>query len=87
MISYLVIRLLILVYVNQSISNEHLANLLDLIRFGKGSSRLEVEDLVDAVAGEDVMASSYALDESDPQKGATQIAKSNICVGAASQHA
>ena len=65
MISYFVIRLPMLVYVNQSISNKDLANLPDLIWFGEGTSRLEVEDLIYSIARENVMASSDALGEAE----------------------
>ena len=37
----------------QSVSNNHFADLLDLISFGQGSSRLEIQNLLDAVACED----------------------------------
>jgi hypothetical protein len=68
MISYFVIRLLHLVYVNQSISNEHPADLFDLIRLGKGTSRLKIQDLINSIAREYVMASSNALDKAQLQQ-------------------
>jgi hypothetical protein len=39
--------------------------LLDLIGLGEGTSRLEVEDLIYSIAGENVVASSDALCEAD----------------------
>jgi hypothetical protein len=55
----------VLVYFHQSISNQHLANLLDLIRFGEGASRLKVKDLIHSIARENVVASSDALGEAE----------------------
>jgi hypothetical protein len=45
--------------------------LLDLIRLGKGTSRLEIQDLLNFVTRENVMASSNPLDKAEPQKSAT----------------
>ena len=61
-------------------------DLFDLIRLGVGTSRLEIENLLNAFARKNVVDSFNPLYKAEPQKDASQVAKANIRVRAAPQH-
>jgi hypothetical protein len=49
----------------QLISDDDLAYLFDLIRFGEGAAWLQVQDLFDVGVGEDVVTAFDALGEAE----------------------
>jgi len=54
--------------------------LLDLIRFGKRASRLEVQNLGDIRPSEDVVAALYPFGKAKSQKERAQVAEADIGV-------
>ena len=61
-------------------------NLPDLVRFRLCTSWLQIEDLFDAISGEDVMTASNSLLKAEPSEQITQIAEANVGVGRAAQY-
>lgn len=62
-------------------------HLLDLICFGLGASRLQIENLFHIVAGKNVMASSNAAFlKSQPQEKLAQIRKRNVGIRDSAQY-
>jgi len=59
----------------------HISDLLDLIRLGHRSFGPEVQNLLDAVAGEDMMVTSYSLIESKVQQKLNKIGEADIRIG------
>jgi hypothetical protein len=70
----------------QFIPNQDAANLLDLLRFRQGSSRLEIENLNHTITGENMVASSEALSESKAAEQIAQLAEPDVRIGGTAQH-
>jgi hypothetical protein len=49
------------VFSDQTVTNDHVSDLFDLIRLGQPDSRLKVQDLLDAIARENVVVTSDTL--------------------------
>jgi hypothetical protein len=47
---------------------DYLADLLDLVGFGHGVLRLQIDDLIDTLPGKCVMVSTYQFFEPKPQQ-------------------
>ena len=61
--------------------NENSTDLLDLIRFRQRSSRLQVENLGDAVVGENVVTSLNSFRESMADQKCAEIVESDVRIG------
>lgn len=68
-------------YSRQIVSEDHRANLFDLIRFGMGASRLQIEDFRDILSGKNVVTPSNSSFKTQMLQECAQIVKSNIRVG------
>ncbi len=73
MSSYLVIGL-----AAQFILQNQLANLADLIRLGQPAPRLHVDDFLNAVLREDVMAALHSLAKSESSQQVTEIVEGDV---------
>lgn len=61
---------------------DDLSDLLDLVRFGLAAGeRLEVDDFLDAVAGEDVVAPLGAFVEVEGEKEGAELFEADVGVG------
>src|SRR6266700_786760 len=76
MISYLSIF-----HRSQFVSHDQLAHLLDLIRLGFGAFRLEVQDLPNPSAGENVMTSADSPVEAKVPEEITQSLEGDVVIG------
>jgi hypothetical protein len=61
-----------------------LTYLFDLVRLGSVSSRLQVDDLGDPIASENVMIAAYPLLKTKSAKQSTQVAEMNAGIRRAS---
>lgn len=66
-----------LVY-SESILQHDLTDLFDLIRLRQGTFRLEVENLLNTVLGEDVMITSCSFGKTEMQQEGNKIGKSDV---------
>jgi hypothetical protein len=55
--------------------------LFDLIRFGEGAARLQVQDLFDIGVGEDVVTAFDSLGEAEGGQRTSQIVEADVGVG------
>jgi len=58
-----------------------------LIRFGAGTLRLEIQNLDNAVTGENMMTSTHAFMKPQIAKQTAQFVESNVGVGSPAQNA
>lgn len=60
--------------------NYYLSHLLYLIRLGKRTERLQIQDLGHIRTGEDVMTALDSFGETEMDEERLQISKTNVCV-------
>jgi hypothetical protein len=66
--------------------DDHRPDLPHLIRLGVPASRLNIEDLVHAIPGEDVMATSNALVEAEATQERPQLGERNRRIGSPAEY-
>ena len=74
-------------FAREPVGHDDPADLLDLIRLGLTTTRLEVEDLRNAVPREDVVVAAGTLGESQVVQQDTEVVESYACVGRAAEDA
>src|SRR5713226_5190441 len=68
-------------FLRQPVPDDHVSNLLYLIRLGQRAARLEAQDLLDTFASKNVMIPPNSLRKTQPPQQLTQFVEANTGVG------
>ena len=71
----------------QTVLQDQATNLLHLVRLGITTSRLQIQDLLDSVPREDVVAASHAFREPKAPQQRAKLAERNRRVGSSPENA